>query len=235
MAPRNSGPIRSSASTARPNRPSSSGSSGADRTCRVSAKAYVRSWRAPSWRSRAILLRSASLISRSASSVFLRSVTSLTTTHTISLVPKWIMLAPISTSTNEPSFLRYFLSPGVGHEVVYPHLPHLLRGESQHLFERRVSLHDASVLGVQNVDALGGLLDHRPVALPALREILLSPLSLDALGDHVGHGSECLDCVPCEFLAREQSHHAHHPALDDEGITGEGHHAFPPRPFLVVD
>jgi hypothetical protein len=34
---------------------------------------------------------------------------------------------------------------------------------------------------------------------------------------------------------REQRHHPHHPAVDDEGITGEGHHTFPPRPFLVVD
>ena len=33
------------------------------------------------------------------------------------------------------------------------------------------------------------------------REILLGPLSLDALGDHVGHGGECLDCVLRQLLA----------------------------------
>jgi hypothetical protein len=131
--------------------------------------------------------------------------------------------------------VRVHFLTGVGDEVVDLHLSYLLRGVAQHLPESRVSLHDAPVLSVQDVDAVGSLLDHRPVTFPTLHEILLSLLSLDALGHPISHGGKRLEGVLRERVPGEQRHHPYHSALDDEGITGEGHHAFPLRPFLVVN
>ncbi len=59
------------------------------------------------------------------------------------------------------------------HDAVDLHCPELIRRVSDHLLERGVRLHKAAGLGVEQVDAVSGLLDHCPVTLLAGPQPLL--------------------------------------------------------------
>ncbi len=65
-------------------------------------------------------------------------------------------------------------------------------------------------------------------------QTLLCPLALDALGDHIRHGRQCLDGILLKRLPAEHGHHPHQPTLHDQGMTGEGHHPLLFGPFLVA-
>src|SRR5919199_4396075 len=123
-------------------------------------------------------------------------------------------LTPTSTSTKEPSFRRYFLPPttpslqgapysgvnvlaGMRDEVVDFHPPQLVGSVPEHLLERRVGRQEAPGFRVEQVDPIGSLLDHGPVALFASSQLLLYPLASDGRaqgaagglqGVHLGRG-----------------------------------------------
>ena len=142
----------------------------------------------------------------------------------------------------------------VRYEVVDLHAEQLLVLVAEHLKQRGVSLQDALGLGVEEVDALGGLLYHRPVALLAPSQLLLCPLALGDLllrllvefgvvhrqgrptGELLGHPEIRLLKAPTRLRRdqrdRTQNLPPRHQRNCDQGR--EGHLAQEPQVFLFA-
>src|SRR4028118_532852 len=105
----------------------------------------------------------------------------------------------------------------VGHDLVQPHPAQLVGGVAEHVLQRRVGLQDALGAAIHQVEALRGLLDHRPVALLALAEGLLGPLALGyvALVDHhAPHARIIQQVVEKEFGVAPGAVLVRHPELE---------------------
>src|SRR5262245_14871876 len=65
-------------------------------------------------------------------------------------------------------------------------------------------------------------------------QLLLRPLALDPLRDRVGNRCERAETGLRKWMTREHRHHADHPILDNQRVSGEGNHSVILCPALIM-